>query len=131
MILTDVKSYILADSELSALAGAPGPNGNYPDPKDQTICDVANARMVANSKKVPVENAFLYLIKKGKWRGLKNAENDPANLSTDAAYSAVELMGSPSLQVDFLDPVSDYLLGVLVQANRRSKQSYFIGAVVC
>lgn len=117
MTPSEVKNYIVNDPELAALAGAPGINNDYPESKDQTICDVANARMVPGIKKVPVEDAFLYLIKAQKWRGLKKAAADPLNPATDAAFSAIELMGAPGLKVDFLDAVSNALLGGLVAAS--------------
>lgn len=126
--LAALKTYILNDAALAALAGPVG-DGFYPESKDETIAQTANARMVASSKKVPVQDAYLYLLKRLKWRGIKNAAADPAHPATDAAFTAVELVLAPNMEIDFLDPVSQGLLGALVatslidQADRDALQA--------
>lgn len=108
-----LKTYILNDAELAALAGDVG-DGSYPNSRDETIAQTANARMVAASKKVPVQDAYLYLLKRLKWRGIKSAAADANHPATDAAFTAVELILAPNMTIDFLDPVSTSLLGALV-----------------
>lgn len=119
MTPSEVKTYIINDPALAALAGAPGIGNNYPNAKDQTICDVANLRMVSSAKKVSVSAVFLYLIKVKKWRVIRGLGSGSAvTAAADAAFAAVELVSiNPLLEIDLNDPVGEELLSALVSAN--------------
>lgn len=116
MNYAELKTHILADPELSALAGAAGA-GDYPNSKDENIARAINTRVLSSSKKIPVQDAFLYLLKNLKWRAIKAAAIDPQHPATEAAFTAVELILAPNMQVDFLDPVSVGLLNDLTATN--------------
>lgn len=119
MNLIALKAYILADAELALLAGAAGVSNLYPNSKDQTICDVANARTVSTVKKVSVSAVFLFLIKVKKWRAIKGLGSSSAvTAAADAAFATVELVSlNPLLEIDLNDPVGEELLTALVSAN--------------
>lgn len=118
-----LKNHILADPALAALAGAAGATGNYPYSQDESIAQAINARAVPSSKKIPVQDAYLYLLKRLKWRGIEAAANDPQHLATDAAYTAVKLVSAPNMLIDFTDPVSGALMDVLVAAGLLTVQN--------
>lgn len=112
----DLKAYILGDTELAALAGV-ADGGNYPNSKDENIARAINGRMEPASKKVPAQDAFLYLLKRLKWRGIKAAATNTSHPATDAAFTAVELMTAATIPVDFLDAVSESLLAGMVSGG--------------
>lgn len=114
MNYVDLKTHILSDPALAVLAGAAGANGDYPDSQDETIARSINARTVPGSKKIPVQDAYLYLLKRLMWRGIEVAANDPQHPATDAAYTATKLVSAPDMLIDFADPVSGMLLDGLV-----------------
>lgn len=131
MNYVDLKNHILSDPALAALAGAAGANGDYQDSQDETIAQSINARAVPSSKKIPVQDAYLYLLKRLKWRGIEAAANDPQHPATDAAYTAVKLVSAPSMLIDFADAVSAYLLDGLISAGLLTAQNKFDLVAMC
>lgn len=80
---------------------------------------IADALSVGRTRSQEVEawRAKKLLIKAGKWRGIAAAAADPANPATNAAYAAMALAESASMQIDFCDPVSSALMGGLIAAG--------------
>lgn len=127
----DLKNHILSDPALSALAGAAGANGDYPESQDETIAQAINARTVPGSKKIPVQDAYLYLLKRMKWRGIEAAANDPQHPATDSAYTAVKLVSAPNMLVDFGDSVSCSLMDALVAPGLLDTQNKLDLVAMC
>lgn len=111
-----LKAHVIADPVLAALAGAAGA-GDYPNSQDENIAQAINGRTLPSSKKVPVQDAFLYLLKNLKWRGIKAAATNPQHAATEAAFTAVELILAPNMAVDFRDSVSVSLLNTMTAAS--------------
>ena len=127
----ELKQHILADAELAALAGAQGVNNDYPNSQDGTIALTLNARMVAGSKKIPVQDAYLYLLKRLKWRGIEAAANDLQHPATNAAYTAVKLVMAPNMLIDFTDAVSGMLLDAMVATGLIDAQNKIELVALC
>lgn len=126
-----LKNYILADPALAEMAGDAGSNGDYPNSQDETIAQAINARTVPGSAKIPVQDAYLYLLKRLKWRGVEAAANNPAHPATEAAYAAVKLVDAPGMLIDFTDPVSSMLMSALAATGLIDAQNKSDLAAMC
>jgi len=86
--------------------------------KDLAIADILNAQAGADgTRKVPVRDVYLYLVKRLRWRGICNAADDADHPATDAAWTARAIATGPECEIDLLDPVSATLLGAMVATS--------------
>lgn len=93
---------------------------------DVTVAAILNDTMrgeLQRGVKIPVQDAYLYLLKRLRWRGIEEAANNPAHPAREAAYVAVKLVSAPGMLVDFTDPVSSSLLGGLMATGLVSEQN--------
>lgn len=89
--------------------------------KDQAIADLLNASgLYATSAAVPAWQAKKLLIKRGRWRGIVLASENPAHPAVEAAYAAVALAEDARMDADFLDPSAAPLMNGLVATGLMS-----------
>lgn len=89
----------------------------YSGKTDADVADLMNAAVRQSSKKIPSGEAYLYLVKRLKWRGIEEASKDANNPAFNAAYTSVKVVTGPSINIDLKDPVSETLLSGLVDAG--------------
>lgn len=83
---------------------------------DNKVAEIVNGKGFASgSKSVPCHLAKKLLIKRGRWRGIVSASNDPSHPAVDAAFAAVALAEDPRMDADFCDPGAAPLLDQLVE----------------
>lgn len=86
--------------------------------KDQAIADLLNASgLYATSSAVPAWQAKKLLIKRGRWRGIVLASENPAHPAVETAYAAVALAEDARMDADFLDPSAAPLMSALVATS--------------
>lgn len=90
---------------------------------DQAIADIINASSTFDySVAVPAWQAKKLLIKRGKWRGIVLASQNPDHPAVEAAYAAVALAEDARLDADFLDASAGPLVDALVATGLMSAQ---------
>lgn len=89
--------------------------------KDQAIADLFNASVLyAGSVAVPAWQAKRTLIKRGRWRQIVLAAQNPDHPAVEAAYAAVALAEDARMAADFLDPAAAPLMAALVATGLMS-----------
>jgi hypothetical protein len=113
-----LQDFILADPELSALAGAPGPNGDYPESQDQTIVDVLRSRTVPVYGPISRADFGVWAASTGVRAVIQDhADNQASPLRSSALTLLDFLRGGLAPSLDFGRPENLAMLEAWVQAG--------------
>lgn len=97
-------------------------NLGYQGKTDQQAADLMNALSRPHQKYAPVEDAYLYLVKRMKWKGIEAAAQNAEHAASEAAYAAVKIVSGPVKALNFMDPVTEGIFTAFVATGLLTEQ---------
>lgn len=90
-----------------AIAASPALQAHAAAGNTQAIADALSTGWETQTVEVEAWRAMRYFIKRGKWRGLLEAADNPLHPAKAAAIAAVDLASAANMLIDFADPAPE------------------------